>query len=105
MNDDSSADSTPVDVRATARAELDRRRHELVALRAERDRLNDVIRARVAELDTHASVVRLLDKRAPVEEQAARPLRRRGARARQEHAEHVAGALQDRDTARDRVAT
>jgi hypothetical protein len=50
---------------------------ELAGLRTERDALNDRIRLLGAQVDTLGSVVAAFDRRARVEAEAARPIRRR----------------------------
>lgn len=70
------SDSTHSSARAEAIAARDAVRAELEQVRAERNRLNDRIRALDAELDTLSSVVATFDRRRAREQEAAKPVRR-----------------------------
>lgn len=70
-------EATHADAVATARLALAQTRSALEATREQRDRLNDQIRVMSAEADTLAAVVGAFDRRAKIEAQAAKPVRRK----------------------------
>ena len=78
MHDDPDlvVEATHADAAATARRALQQSRSALAAMREQRDRLNDQIRTLGAEVDTLAAVVGAFERRAKIEAQAAKPVRR-----------------------------